>query len=113
MKKPKITIKDIARELNISKSTVSRALSNSRDINPETKQKIINYAEQNEFKPDFHAKSLRNRITKTIGVIVPAYNIPFYSLAICGIQDYSMKHGYRSEERRVGKECSCRWSAYH
>lgn len=94
MKKPNLTIVDIARELNVSKSTVSRALSDSHDINPETKKRILEFAEKNDYRPDFLGQSLRNRSSKTIGVIIPAYNIPFYSIAICGIQDYAMKQGY-------------------
>lgn len=94
MKKPNLTINDIARALNISKSTVSRALRDAHDVNPETKEKVRAYADKYDYRPDFLAKSLRSRNTKTIGVIIPAYNIPFYSIAICGIQDYAMKMGY-------------------
>jgi len=94
MKKPNITINDIAHALNVSKSTVSRALRNSHDINPETKRIILEFAQKADYHPDFTGQSLRSRCTHTIGVIVPAYNIPFYSLAICGIQDYAMKQGY-------------------
>jgi DNA-binding LacI/PurR family transcriptional regulator len=92
--KRKITINDIARELKISKSTVSRALRDSHDINPETKKRVQEFAEKKDYQPNQMAQSLRSRSTKTIGVIVPAYNIPFYSIAICGIQDYAMKMGY-------------------
>jgi len=94
MKKPNLTINDIAKALNVSKSTVSRALRDAHDVNPETKEKVRAFAEKNDYRPDFVAKSLRSRSTKTIGVIIPAYNIPFYSIAICGIQDYAMKMGY-------------------
>ena len=94
MKKPNLTINDIAKALNVSKSTVSRALRDAHDVNPETKKRIQEFAKEHDFHPDYLAKSLRNRSTKTIGVIVPAYNIPFYSIAICGIQDYAMKMGY-------------------
>jgi DNA-binding LacI/PurR family transcriptional regulator len=94
VKKPNITINDIANALNTSKSTVSRALRDAHDVNPETKSKILAYAARYDYRPDFVAKSLRSRSTKTIGVIIPAYNIPFYSIAICGIQDYAMKMGY-------------------
>ncbi len=94
MKKLSITINDIAKALNISKSTVSRALRDSYGINMDTKKKVLEFAEKHDYHPDFMGQSLRNRSTRTIGVIVPAYNIPFYSIAICGIQDYAMKHGY-------------------
>lgn len=94
MKKDNITINDIAAALNISKSTVSRALRDKHDINPETKKRVLEYANKHDYTPDFMARSLRSKTTHTIGVIVPAYNIPFYSIAICGIQDYAMKQGF-------------------
>ena len=94
MKKERITINDIARALNISKSTVSRALRDKHDISPGTRKKVLEYANRYDYTPDFVARSLRSKTTRTIGVIVPAYNIPFYSIAICGIQDYAMKQGY-------------------
>lgn len=94
MKKNRITINDIARALNISKSTVSRALRDSHDIHPETKKRILEYARQNDYTPDYMARSLRSNTTRTIGVIVPAYSIPFYSIAISGIQDFAMKQGF-------------------
>ncbi|HDR52289.1 MAG TPA: LacI family transcriptional regulator [Mariniphaga anaerophila] len=94
MKRSNLTINDIAKALNVSKSTVSRALRDAHDVNPETKGKVLAYAAKFDYRPDFMAKNLRSRSTKTIGVIIPAYNIPFYSIAICGIQDYAMKMGY-------------------
>jgi DNA-binding LacI/PurR family transcriptional regulator len=94
MKKPNLTINDIAKALNVSKSTVSRALRDAHDVNPETKSKVLAFAERHDYRPDSQAKGLRSRSTKIIGVIIPAYNIPFYSIAICGIQDYAMKMGY-------------------
>ncbi|MFW6289959.1 MAG: LacI family DNA-binding transcriptional regulator [Mariniphaga sp.] len=94
MRKPNLTINDIAKALNVSKSTVSRALRDAHDVNPETKRKVQAFAEKYEYRPDSRAKNLRSRSTKTIGVIIPAYYIPFYSIAICGIQDYAMKMGY-------------------
>lgn len=94
MNHKKITINDIARELNISKSTVSRALREQSEINPETKKRILEYIEQIGYHPDSLAISLKTGKTKTIGVVIPAYNIPFYSIAICGIQDYAFEMGY-------------------
>jgi DNA-binding LacI/PurR family transcriptional regulator len=90
----KITINDIARALNISKSTVSRALRPNSDINKETRRKVLEFVEKNDYEPDQLAKSLRTGKSYTIGVIVPAYNIPFYAIAIEGIQDYAFQKGY-------------------
>lgn len=94
MRKPNLTINDIAKALNISKSTVSRALRDSNDINLKTKTRVLEFAKQHDYSPDIAAQNLRTRRTRLIGVIVPAYNIPFYSTAIGGIQDYAMKMGY-------------------
>jgi DNA-binding LacI/PurR family transcriptional regulator len=110
MGKSNLTIKEIARALNISKSTVSRALRDKHDVKPETKRLVLEYAQKHDYHPHFMARSLRSKRTRTIGVIVPAYNIPFYSIAICGIQDYAMKQGYNvmvchsSEKYEVEKE---------
>jgi len=105
MKRPNLTINDIAKALNISKSTVSRALRDAHDVNAETKNTILAYAEKYDYRPDFVAKSLRSRNTKTIGVIIPAYNIPFYSISICGIQDYAMKMGYNVMVCHSNEQC--------
>lgn len=94
MPKSGVTINDIASALGISKSTVSRALRDSWDVNPETMRRVKEYAEKHDYRPDFLAQGLQSGSSRTIGVIVPAYNIPFYSEAICGIQDYAMKQGY-------------------
>jgi len=110
MSRNNITINDIAAALNISKSTVSRALRDQHDINPDTKRRVLEYALEHDYHPDFMARNLRSKSTRTIGVIVPAYNIPFYSIAICGIQDYAMKQGYNvmvchsSEQYEVEKK---------
>ena len=94
MKRNRLTINDIAEALGISKSTVSRALRDQHDISPATRKRIMEYVEEHNYHPDFTARNLRSRSTRTIGVIVPAHNIPFYSIAICGIQDFAMQKGY-------------------
>ncbi len=94
MKPRRITINDIAKELNISKSTVSRAIRSHSEINPETRKKILAYIKETGYEPDALARSLKTGQTKIIGVVIPAYNIPFYSIAICGIQDYAFEQGY-------------------
>ena len=90
----KITIEKLAEKLNLSKSTVSRAFRDSFDINPKTKQKILDAAKQLDFQPNTIAKSLREKITKRIGIIIPSFTIPFYAKAICGIQEIASYEGY-------------------
>ena len=94
MEHKSLTIHDIAKALGISKSTVSRAFRDAHDISPATKEKIMDFAKANDFTPDQVASNFKRRRTKTIGVIVPAHNIPFYSIAISGIQDYAMQQEY-------------------
>jgi LacI family transcriptional regulator len=94
MPKSGITINEIASALGISKSTVSRALRDSYDVNPATRNRVKEFADRHDYRPDFMAQSLKSGSSKTIGVIVPAYNIPFYAEAICGIQDYAIRQGY-------------------
>lgn len=80
------TIKDIAKALNISKSTVSRALRDRFDINPETRKAVLEMAGKMDYRPNKIAQSLKKKRTYTIGVIIPSFTIPFYSYAISGIQ---------------------------
>ena len=71
MKFNQVTIKDIARELGISPSTVSRALKDHPDISSETKKAVSELADRLNYQPNIVALSLRQRKTNTIGVIIP------------------------------------------
>jgi len=94
MSKDHLTINDIARELGVSKSTVSRALRDAHDISPLTKKRILEFTRACDFHPDQLAQNFKRGSSKTIGVVVPAYNIPFYAIAISAIQDYAAQEGY-------------------
>jgi LacI family transcriptional regulator len=96
MKKVSITIKEIARQLNISKSTVSRALRDSSEISEETKRKVMERAEQLNYAPNPIAISLLKNRTQTIGVIVPDIANRFYSSAIGGVEDIAYSRGYHT-----------------
>lgn len=89
-----ITIKDIAKALNISTSTVSRALRDSYDINPETKKIVVEYAEKMNYRPNPIALSLKENKSRSIGVIVPEIANNFFSQAINGIEDVAYERGY-------------------
>lgn len=93
-KHEKLTIVDIARMLNVSKSTVSRAFRDSYGVHPETRDRILELAKELDFEPNPIAKSLKEKKTKTIGVLIPSFSIPFYATAICGIQEQVTKNGY-------------------
>jgi DNA-binding LacI/PurR family transcriptional regulator len=86
MEKSAVTIKDIAKMLGISKSTVSRALCGRSDIHPETKKKIIDLANQLKYEPNTLAINLKQQKTNTIGVIVPETINRFFARAVGGIQ---------------------------
>ena len=95
MKSHQITIKDIARILEISPSTVSRALKDHPDISPETKKLVQSFAEKVKYRPNALALSLRSSKTYTIGVIIPEIVHHFFSSVISGIEDVAYAAGYK------------------
>jgi LacI family transcriptional regulator len=94
MKYNQVTIKDIARELGISPSTVSRALKDHPDISPETKRLVNELADKLNYQPNIVALSLRQSKTNTIGVIIPEIVHFFFSTVISGIEDVAYSAGY-------------------
>ncbi|HRJ28519.1 MAG TPA: LacI family DNA-binding transcriptional regulator [Cyclobacteriaceae bacterium] len=94
MKYNQVTIKDIARELGISPSTVSRALKDHPDISPDTKKAVNELAEKLNYQPNIVALSLRQSKTNTIGVIIPEIVHFFFSTIISGIEDVAYSAGY-------------------
>jgi LacI family transcriptional regulator len=93
-KKMEPTIHDIARELEISASTVSRALNNNPRISLKTKEKIKAVAAQLGYRPNSLASNLRNKKSNTIGIVVPLINRHFFSSVISGVEDVAFKAGY-------------------
>lgn len=93
-KKKEITIYDIAKELNVSASTVSRALKDHHSISKSTKRSILKLANERGYKPNSIAASLRSNKTNTIGVIISWINRPFISSLISGIEMAANKAGY-------------------
>ena len=89
-----ITIKDIAKALNLSTSTVSRALRDSYEINPETKRLVLEYAEKLNYRPNPIALSLKENRSRSIGIIVPEIANHFFSQAINGIEAIAYNRGY-------------------
>ncbi len=95
MKKNPATLSDIARKLNISISTVSRALHDHPAISQSTKSRVIKLAEKLNYQPNMLALSLLNKKTNTIGIIVPEITSYFFSSIINGVQDLVNDAGYR------------------
>ncbi len=94
MKFEAVTIKDIARALGLSTSTVSRALRDSYEISPETKQLVLDYAVKINYQPNPIALSLKERKSNTIGVIVCEIANSFFSQVINGIESVAQESGY-------------------
>lgn len=94
VKQGQTTIKDIAKNLNISISTVSRALKDHPDISLETRELVKSMADQLNYRPNILALSLRKQRTYTIGLIIPAIVHHFFSSVISGIEDLAFKEGY-------------------
>jgi len=89
-----VTLKDIADKLNLSKSTVSRALKDHPDISPATKKQIVDMAKKLEYQPNFIAQSMTTRQTKTIGIIVPEIWHEFFGSVVSGAEEVANKRGY-------------------
>ncbi len=94
MRSNQITIKDIARILGISPSTVSRALKDHPDINTDTKKAVNELAKKLKYQPNAVALSLKNSRSNTIGVIIPEIVHYFFSSVISGIEDVASKKGF-------------------
>ncbi len=94
IKKKRITIQDIARELNTTISTVSRALRDHPRISPEMREKVKSFAQAHDYQPDFRASSLRQGSTRTIGVLVPRIDIHFFSKVLTGINEVATENNY-------------------
>lgn len=92
--KKKITLKQIAKELDVSISTVSKSLRNSLEIGEETRLKVQAFAKFYHYKPNNIALSLKNRKTKTIGIIIPEIVHYFFSTVINGIEHIANENGY-------------------
>lgn len=89
-----ITIKDIARELGVAVSTVSRALQNHHDISEATKQQVRDCAKRLNYKPNLMASNLRTNKNNTIGVMVPELNHHFFASILDGIEQVANDNGY-------------------
>lgn len=90
----KLNLKQIARELDVSISTVSKALHDNPEISIETRQKIKAFAKFYNYKPNNVALSLKNQKTNTIGIVVPEIVHHFFAKVISGAEQVANKKGY-------------------
>lgn len=98
MENKKITISDIAEELGVSKTTVSRAISGKGRIGEETRRRVMEYIQAHNYRPNLIAKSLAQSKTFNIGVVMPnEYNLmdlPFFQRCLIGITQVACGHDY-------------------
>jgi len=94
VKKRAPNLKEIAKMLNLSVSTVSRALHDSKNISPATINRVKEVAAELEYEPNQTAMFLQSGKTLTLGVILPHLSENFFSEAISGIEDYASEHNY-------------------
>ncbi len=90
----KVTLKQIAKELDVSISTVSKSLRNSLEISEDTRQKVQAFAKLYNYKPNNIALSLKNRKSKTICIIIPEIIHHFFATVISGVEKVANEKGY-------------------
>lgn len=94
----KITISDVAEALNVSKTTVSRAISGKGRISEDTRQKVLAYIEENDFKPNVIAKGLAQQKTYNIALVIPGdcnlVDMPFFQNSMQGICEEASANDY-------------------
>ena len=90
----KVTLKQIAKELDVSISTVSKSLRDSTEISEDTRQKVQAFAKLYNYKPNNIALSLKNRKSKTICIIIPEIIHHFFATVISGVEHVANENGY-------------------
>ncbi len=93
-KKKPATIKDIARALNISVSTVSRAIRDTFDVGQETRLKVLEMAQILNYRPNLNATGLVKSSTRKLGVIIPAITNYYFSTVITGMKDVAKENDF-------------------
>ncbi len=88
------TLKEIASHLNVSVSTVSRVVNNQDRVSPGTRKRILAALKKYNYQPDETARSLKTKVSNTLGVIVPDISNPFYALVFKGIERIASAHGF-------------------
>ncbi len=91
-----ITIRMLAKELNLSTAAISKALRDSHDISASTKERVLALAAKLNYVPNPYAGSLRRRKSKTIAVVIPEVANSFFSIALNGIEAVAIEKGYHT-----------------
>ena len=94
----KLTITDIAEQLQVSKTTVSRAISGKGRISEDTRQRVLAFIQENDYKPNVIAKGLAQQKTYNIGMVIPGdcnlVDMPFFQNSMQGVCEEASKHDY-------------------
>ena len=110
MEKKKVTIRDIAKVAGVTHGTVSRALRGSPLVRAETAERIKSIARNMGYRPNRIAQSLRQKRTKTIGLVIPDISNPFFSTLTCGVEEKASELEYHvilvNTSRDLDKEAS-------
>lgn len=93
--KRRLTIKDIARALSVTPATISKALRDGPDISVETKERVKHFSQKMGYRPSLLARSLINKRSKIIGVLVPDLRTSFFPEAVRGMYEEASKKGYQ------------------
>ena len=88
------TMKDIARIAQVSTSTVSHVINNSRFVSDEIREKVLKVVKELNYTPSALARSLKMKETKTLGLLVTATNNPFFAEVVSGVEKYCHQHKY-------------------
>lgn len=89
-----INLRRLAQELNLSVSTVSKAFQEAYDINPQTRERVLDMAKKLNYQPNPYASSLRKQKSKTVAIVLPDIANNFFALAINGIESVAQEKGY-------------------
>ena len=90
----KVTINDVARQANVSKSTVSRVINNTKPVSEEVRKRVLEVIDRTNFTPSLTARSLSLKKSHLIGIILPDLSNPVFSRIIAGIETYMRNKEY-------------------
>lgn len=103
--KHRVSLKDLAKELNVSIATVSRALHSSPEIGKEMQKRVKELAKRLNYRPNPFAQSLRKEAPKVIGVVVPNLVTHYYAAVLDGIEEEARKSGYSVISANTHEDC--------
>ena len=89
------TIKDVARLAGVSYTTVSHVLNQTRPVSSDARERVLAAVKELDYVPSALARSLRSKVTGSIGLIIPNNTNPYFSELARGIEDHCYGAGYR------------------